>query len=155
MSRSDALLFSIVVGMSLFTIYLFASEYPGDAAPPRPSRPIQTIILHGLTGAHDVDDLPFHVYARPDGPLHTGFWESGEATGHTGSEEVNRASIAVAIEPGATYGDVIDLRATMCRDFGLDADSIYAHDEIDRGEQCPGPGLDLDYVRAQVNEQIR
>lgn len=158
MKTLDALLLSVAIGLSLFTVYLFASDYPAapPAGAPQRRRAVQAIIVHGVTARHERvgGELPFHVFVDRAGPIYGPFWTSGAPTPHTGHREADERSLAVAVSAGADRARVVQLLASLCREYALPVERVLSHEEMDPRVGCPGPGLDMSALRADVSRAM-
>lgn len=184
MKPLDILLLSVAIGLSLFTVYIFAADdAPAAALEPRPeprNPAFRSIVLHhsathgGSAVAFErnhrarLGGLAYHFIigngsGTPDGEIETGYrWRDQIPGPHTKNQEINRESVAVCLvgdlQAGPPtrkqVGALLALLERICRECSIPAEAIRSHREADAETLCPGRGLPMDEIRAALSRRL-
>lgn len=184
MKPHDLFLLSLAAGLTLFTAYVLGGFDAGaDPSPePVPRNPaFRSIVLHHGAGHGRVPlppdrpsrlplgDLTFHFLlgngrGSADGAVERGYrWRDQIPGPHTGRPEIDRESIGICLEGDLEdgpptrrqIGALLSLLERLCRDYGIPAERVRSHHEVDPGASCPGRGLPAGEIRSALARRLR
>jgi N-acetyl-anhydromuramyl-L-alanine amidase AmpD len=154
---------------------------PAPHAPAAPRNPaFRSIVLHhsathgGSAAAFERDHRPrlgglaYHFIVgngsgSPDGGVEVGYrWKDQIPGPHTKNPEINAQSIAVCLvgdlrsapPTEKQVAALLDLLERLCREYGIPADRVRSHREVDAETLCPGRGLPMDELRAVLGRRL-
>lgn len=153
----DRALLALAVGLTLSTVYLFASDYPGgDASPsPLPPLPGRAIVLHDTGSPHRQPGLRllYHgVVSR------TALWSEeawkGTLLPHTARTEINEASLSIGVDPDFETEALLEFLTRLCREYHIPSRRILAHEELEKDRTCHPHRLDMKRLREVMKSRL-
>ncbi len=184
MKQLDLLLVSLAIGLTTFTVYVLGggnSDAAETEAPPERNLAFRSIVLHhsgthgGSATAFERDHrtrlggLAYHFIVgngcgSPDGAVETGYrWRDQIPGPHTKNTAANEESIAVCVVGDFTAAPptlkqveaLLPLLERLCREYGIPAERIRSHQEVDPVTLCPGKGLPAEGIRAAMARRLK
>ncbi len=161
----DAALLSTAIGLTCSSVYLFASDYPATYVPTAAPPPVETtvplskdfiaVVIHGASAAcrareaGSQDSKAHFIVPAEDaeGVVRieaTPRWREQLTAQHTRNKIVNRRSIAVWVdlpmpesEPSPAQSAALAVLVDRLRAlYGIPAERIFTHAEVDVGTTC-------------------